>query len=358
MRRLKLLLLYFGLILLLLLLAGAFTIYRSGPDLPPDTDARIDQVMHAPLPRLVTGRTGLAPSGGWDIWYESVEPQGEPRGTVLLIMGISMDALAWPRSLIDGLVANGYRVVRHDHRSTGMSSWTARDGSTAPYSLADMARDGVAVLDTLGIAKANIVGISMGGMIAQELALNHPDRVATLTTLMSSGHIEDPALPPISRQVAFDLVKVALKYGLTGGERNMIKLHVAGRIILMGEARYVPDVTGIAQQVLYNMRARNGYNRRASRDHQVAVRLTGSRLERLPQLEVPTLVMHGTMDSFIPIEHSEKLAQTIPGARTLWIEGMGHELSPHRVDHMSAAMIAQFEQAAPSITGAERGPTQ
>ncbi|NZA28150.1 alpha/beta hydrolase [Luteimonas sp. SJ-92] len=333
------------LVVLLSLSAGvAVYLYRSGPPLPQGTEQAIDRAIGSPLPELVTGHSGLADSQGWSIWYERIDPGGPPRGTVLLIMGISNDALGWPQPFIEALTAAGYRVVRYDHRGTGMSDWRAPDGASDAYDLSDMAADGIAVLDALDIERAHVVGASMGGLIAQELVLDHPGRVSSLALIMSIADVRDPTLPPLSSDVAYSLIRTALKYGLAGGERNAIKLHVASRIILAGEASAHPhDVSEIARQVLYNLRVRRGYNLRASAAHQAAVQRSGARLARLERLEgVRTLVLHGTADPFVPIAHGRKLVATIPGARGLWIDDMGHDLPPHAIDPVTAALIAHF----------------
>lgn len=327
---------------LLLLVGAAIYLYQSGPALPPDTDDIISRAMVDPLPEFVSGRSGRAQSGEVGIWYESVQPARPAHGAVLLVMGISNDALGWPQPFIDGLVDAGFQVIRYDHRDTGLSDWDVDPG----YSLAEMAGDAVAVLDALGVEQAHVVGVSMGGMIAQEIALRYPARTRSLALLMSSGHIEDPGIEPVSGEVAKALIKVALKYGLMGGERNMIKLHVASRIILRGDARYPVDVHATAQQVLYNLRVRRGYNHAASAAHQAAVRRTGSRLEQLPGLAIPTLIVHGKADPFVPIAHGERLAQAIPEARTLWLDDMGHDLPDTLLEPINSALVSHFRGGA------------
>jgi len=333
-----------GMAILLLLIGSSIYIYTSGPTLPKGTDEIIESVLKNPLPEIVKGKTGFAKSQGLDIWYESISPKDSSKGAILLIMGISNDALGWPQKFIQSFVDSGYQVVRYDHRGTGMSDWVKNWDSKKPYSLADMAVDGIAVLNALGIEKANIIGISMGGMIAQELAIDHPDRVVSLTSMMSSGYIEDPGLPKISSGIAWQLIKTSLKYGIIGGEKNMIKLHISSRIILMGNATYDLNIEEIAEQVSYNMRKRNGYNSGASRQHQGAVFLSGSRYGKLKLLSVPTLIVHGKDDPFIPIEHSKKCVSIVPNADSLWLDDMGHDIPDTHVDTLSRKIITNFKR--------------
>ena len=333
-----------ALLLLVLLLAGLTYIATSGPRLPPETDQVLDRVVAAPLPELVLGTTGYAQSQGVKIWYERIQPAVAPKGTVLLIMGISNDALGWPPSFIQALVDSGYQIIIYDHRGTGLSDWLPDWTRSQPYSLATMADDAVAVLDAAGVGQAHVVGISMGGMIAQELAIAHPGRVRTLTSMMSSGFIQDPGLPPISSRVAGELIRSYLRYGLIGGEKNQIRLHLATRTILMGKASYALNTAEIAQQVLYNLRRRRGYNTRVSEQHQTAVYLSGSRYPQLRQLRVPTLIVHGLADPFIPLAHGRKCASLIPGADSLWVAGMGHDLPARFIGTLTARLVAHWQK--------------
>ncbi len=317
---------YVLIFLLLLIGAGAIFIATSGPDLPDDTTATLDAVFAEPLPEIVRGDTGTVYNAGTRVWYEHLTPNDTTKGTVLLIMGISNDALGWPNSFLDLLLDEGYAVVRYDHRGTGMSDWVDDWDGNAPYSLNDMAGDGIAILDAIGIDQAHIVGVSMGGMIAQEFAIHHPERVATLTSIVSSAHITDPDLPPISGSMAFALIRVALKYGVFGGERNMIKMHLASRTLLKGEATYPLDMKEMSEQTLYNMRERRGYNSNVSPQHQAAVMQSDARYEALSNLQVPALVIHGQEDPFIPLAHGQKTAAVLANADSLWVPNMGHDI--------------------------------
>lgn len=343
MKRLTRIFKFGGIALIIVMILAGTALFLSGPKLPDDADETIDSVLRSELPEILQGRTGYVQSGKTNIWYESISPANPAKGTVLLFMGISNDALGWPQSFLTLLTDAGYQVIRFDYRGTGLSDWE-NDWDQNPYSLADLALDAVAILDREQIDQAHIVGISMGGMIAQEFAINHPDRVLTLTLMMSSGNIVDEELPQISQKVTVALVLAALKYGIFPTERNSIKLHVAARMILRGDADYDIDVRETAQQVLYNLRNRNGYNSEASQQHQEAVFRSGSRYDELRRLEIPTLVIHGLNDPFIPIEHSQKLADTIPDARTKWFENMGHDIPPVLFDSLTRELMGNFER--------------
>ena len=334
-----------------LLVGAAIYISTWGPTPPPQTDETIQRVLQAELPDVIQGQTGYAESGEVEIWYESIEPKGTPKGTVLLIMGIGNDALAWPGYFIQPLVDAGYRVVRHDHRGTGLSDWIEEWDPEHPYTLDDMARDGIAVLDDLGVEKAHVVGISLGGMIAQQIAISYPQRVASLTSIMSSGYVQDPELPGLSLELATELAKLGIKYGLLGSEKSTIKMFVASQQLLMGEPPYDLDVQTIAEQALYNLRHRRGYNPKASQQHQAATTASGSRYEGLARLEVPALIIHGTSDPFIPIAHGEKCARSIPGAQTLWVEGMGHDMPRIFADAILNEMLEHFQRDQSGLKG-------
>jgi pimeloyl-ACP methyl ester carboxylesterase len=340
-----------GGLLVALLACAAIYISTWGPALPPGADETIDRVLQAGPGDVILGQTGYADSGGVEIWYESIEPEGTPKGTVLLIMGIGNDALAWPGYFIQPMVDAGYRVVRHDHRGTGLSDWMEDWDPEHPYTLDDMAGDGIAVLDDLGVEKAHVVGVSLGGMIAQQIAISYPERVASLTSIMSSGYVQDPELPGLSIGTATELAKLGIKYGLFRSEKSTIKMVLASQLLLMGDPPYDLDVQTISEQVLYNLRVRPGYNPRASEQHQAATTASGSRYEDLARLEVPALIIHGTSDPFIPIAHGQKCAQSIPGAQTLWVEGMGHDMPRIFADTILGVMLENFERAQGEFQG-------
>ncbi len=315
----------FSIFLLIVFLGASSYVYTTTPALPEGTKETIKTLINQPTPDMIKGETGYVTSEGLKIWYENIAPKTPEKGTFLFIMGAANDGLAWPSGFVQTFVDAGYRVIRFDHRGTGMSDWVKDWDRYDPYSLSNMAGDCVAILDQLGLEKVHVLGISLGGMIGQELAIHHSDRVSTLTSVMSSGFVFDQSVPPFSKKTATKLIKIILKYGLLGGEENTIKLYLAVRLTLMGEANHGVNTEEIANHVLYNLRERKGFNKMASQQHMAAAEKSGSRLEMLKDLEVPTLVIHGEADPLIPIAHGKKLAALVPGADSLWLD-MGHDL--------------------------------
>jgi pimeloyl-ACP methyl ester carboxylesterase len=318
-------------------------IYFSGPRLPEDIDGMIDGVLQSDLPELLKGQTGYVYPENSSVWYESIGKNTSTQGAVLLFMGIANDAFGWPQGFIDALVDSGYQVIRYDYRGTGMSDWMP-DWKQSPYSLADLATDAKLILDKLNIEKVHLVGVSMGGMVAQEFAIHFPQKSLTLASIMSSGNILDEDVKGISKKITFDLIKIGLKYGIFSSERNTIKMSIAARIILRGEADYRIDVKGTAEQVLYNLRKRKGYNPRVSGQHEEAVRRSGSRYAQLRKLEIPSLVIHGQNDPFVPIDHSKKLASVLPNAETKWFANMGHDIPPCLYNSLIIELVKNFER--------------
>ncbi len=326
------LLIYLIAVIFLIFIAASIYIYTTTPPLPPNTNETIDQVMTSRIPELITGKSGYIKNQGVNIWYESMDPLDSVKETILLFMGIGSDALAWPEHFFQPIIKEGYRVVRFDNRGTGMSDWIKDWQGDGAYTLNDMAADGVIIMDTLGVNQFHVLGVSLGGMIAQQTAINYPERILSLTSIMSSAYVEDPDLPGISMDIMKEFIKLALRYGIIPAESNIIKLHVAARSLLMGDQAYEIDVKGIAEEVLYNLRNRNGYNPKSTQQQSAATAAAGSRYHPLGKLRCPALVIHGTSDPLMPFVHGQKTAELIIDAQTLWVEGMGHDVPEMFVD--------------------------
>jgi len=313
--------------LLIILVIGVFIYANTGISLPTGTDTIVNEVLDKEPPALITGETGLAGNNGINIWYESKLPSDSIKGIVLLVMGLGASAMIWDNEFCQLFVDEGYQVIRYDNRDVGMSTWVSDWSEDKPYTLADMAKDGIAVLDALQIDKAHVVGASMGGMIAQQMAINHQDRLASLSSIMSSGFMMDTdiAFPDHMNQ---KLIKLSLKYLLFSSDANRLKFHIANQQLLKGNGDYTNNIKRSAQTTLFELKKRKGYNQ-ASIDHQVkAIEASGSRLNELSQIKIPTLIIHGKSDPLVRFEHAQKYAPLIPNADTLYIDGMGHDL-PH-----------------------------
>lgn len=318
----------------------------SSPKLPPDTDAIIDQVLENDLPELVTGQVGYATSQGLQIWYEAIQPDSPIKGTLLLIMSIGGSAAEWFPSFLDTYVSAGYQVIRYDHRGTGLSDRVENWQRDQAYSIGDMAQDALAVLDALKIERCHVFGLSMGGMVAQELAIQNPDRVASLTLAMTSGNVGDETLPSLSSLYlvgSFLSSLGLLRYRMMGGEKNLIKERIAKYISFVGHEGL--NIQETAETTLYSLRKHGGLNFSAVFQHQMAVTISGSRYDKLGSLQTPTLVIHGTQDRLIPIEHGKKLVDILPNATGIWLQKVGHiwpypnmaQINQQVLDHLDYA---------------------
>ncbi|HEY7618289.1 MAG TPA: alpha/beta fold hydrolase, partial [Solirubrobacteraceae bacterium] len=255
-----------------------------------------------------------------------VETFGDPGHPAILLlsgMGGSMDW--WDDALCERLAAGLRFVIRYDQRDTGRSShWPA--GSPG-YHASDLIGDAIRVLDRVGVHEAHIVGVSMGGAIAQRLALDHPHRVASLTLIATSpavpGGPERPALPPMSERLRAHFA--GPPHDLDWGDPGAVVEHIVDteRAFAGSVPMDEPRVRAIAQRVV-------------ARSHDMAASLTNHGLidddeparSRLEQVAVPTLILHGTDDPLFPLGHAEALAAEIPGADLVALPGVGHQLPP------------------------------
>ena len=279
-------------------------------------------------------------------------PLGEERPAVLLIMGLGMQLVAWPLQLVQALVDAGYRVIRHDNRDVGLSQhlealgqpnllWAGlkyKLGLTprAPYSLGDMAADSFGVLDALGIAKAHVVGVSMGGMIAQRMALAAPERVLSLTSVMSTSGAK--GLPQASPKV----IRVLLSRPAVNSHQAVVDHYVKLFTVIGSPAFAVPEPE-MRERIL--MGVERGYYPVGTLRQMLAIMADITRAGQLAQVRVPTLIVHGKADPLMPYAHGEDTARRITGAKLIGIEGMGHDLPPGVVDRLLATLIPHLRAA-------------
>ena len=292
-------------------------------------------------------------ANGIDIEVEDSGADGTQaeRPVVLLIMGLGMQLVAWPPAFVQALQDAGYRVVRHDNRDVGLSQsfdhlgppnmlWAMvkhKLGFTlrAPYSVHDMALDALGVLDALGIAQAHVVGVSMGGMIAQRLALAAPQRVLSLSSIMSSSGAR--GLPEARRDVLRALL------GRPAGQSvQAITDHYVKLFRVIGSPAFPVDEAVLRERILLGLQ--RSYRPVGTLRQMVAVAAdTGHRALALAGITAPTLVLHGRDDPLVPFACGEDTARRIPGARLVGIDGMGHDLPPGVVDHLVKHVVPHLE---------------
>jgi pimeloyl-ACP methyl ester carboxylesterase len=272
----------------------------------------------------------LARANGIDICYESFgDANAEP---MLLIMGLGAQMVLWDDPFCEQLAARGFRVIRFDNRDIGASSKLSggkrltplellklrflKIPVAAPYRLRDMAEDTVGLMDALGIRSAHLVGASMGGMIAQEAAISFPERVRSLTSIMSTTG--NPRVPGPTREASAMLMAPppATK------EEFLARFAQTWKLLRVGS---FPEDEALDRARAERVYAR-GLNPAGVARQLRAILASGSRKERLRTLKAPTLVIHGTVDPLVHPAGGKDTAASIPGAKLLMIEGMGHAL--------------------------------
>ena len=266
--------------------------------------------------------------------YEAHGRHGDP--TIVLIRGLGTQLIEWPPALIDALVKEGLEVVVFDNRDVGLSSEMASATGKPPYRLEDMANDVVGLLDHLRIDRAHILGISMGGMIAQHVAIEHADRTRSLISVMSTT--SNPDLPMASAEMRARLVESA------DTPAALIALNAENRIAFGSPAYPEPADERLAA-------ARAAYERSYRPDgvarQMQAVIADGSRVERLRTSAVPTLVIHGADDPLIPVAAGRDTVAAIPGAKLEVIAGMGHNI-PNALAPRIADIVVGFVRSLPN----------
>lgn len=278
-------------------------------------------------------------ANGVDICTQEFGEASDP--AILLVMGATASMLRWPEAFCERLAAGGRHVIRYDNRDTGRS--TTYDPGTVPYTIEDMADDAVGVLDAYDIDKAHIVGASMGGMITQQIALRHPDRALTITPIMTSPGTsvvgamfgEDAGALPGPDPKVIEAMAAGLGVDPTD-EDAVIANAVAVNEVLAGSKHPFDEEEGREFVVSEMKRARNY---RASQNHILAITNTPPWRDRLGQITAPTLVIHGTEDPILPFPHGEAVANEIPGAKILAMEGVGHEIPEGEWDVVVPAIL-------------------
>jgi len=271
------------------------------------------------------------------------EDHGDPNGeVVLLIMGLGTQLLGWPLGFVERLTAAGFPVIRFDNRDIGLSTKIDAPPPTtrqvilaqlsprfakSAYSLADMADDAAGLLDHLGVEQAHVVGASMGGMIAQSLAIGHPARVATLTSIMSNtgnrkhGRISGRLLRKMPKML-----------GLT--KKDPVAAGVEITRLISGPTFDAAETRTLTEEALARNADPDGTGRQT-----MAIAASPDRTPALRKLAVPTLVIHGLVDPLVKPDGGMATAKAIPGARLVMYPDMGHDLPETRWDEVVAEIV-------------------
>jgi pimeloyl-ACP methyl ester carboxylesterase len=278
-------------------------------------------------------------ANGIELTYET---HGDPSAPALLsIHGLGAQMTDWPPGFVDGFVAHGYHVITFDNRDQGGSTWFDEAGdpdlgallgdptAPVPYLIADMAADAAGLLDALGIDRAHILGVSMGGMIAQQLVIDHPRRSVTLTSIMST--------PTPRTGTPTEAAAAALLVAPAEGREAVIEQSVAGTRVIASPG-FPFDEEGVRRRALVHYD--RGHHPEGTARQLAAVLASPDRTEGLRGVTVPTLVMHGADDPLVTLPGGEATAAAVPGAELWVVPGMGHDLPAAVLPELAARQAA------------------
>jgi len=286
----------------------------------------------------------MAKVGDLDICYESFGSPEDP--AMLLVMGLGTQMLGWPEPFCEQLAGRGFFVIRYDNRDSGRSTHfkgrkpptikqlLLRDKSAAHYTLADMAQDGIGLLDHLGIERAHVAGVSMGGMIAQVMAARHPDRVLSLASIMSNTGHRWKGMPGLRAYPIFMRRPADNREGAIESTLSTFRLIGSPDFPLDEE-----ELRRIAQ-----LSYERGYNPAGTARQLAAILASGDRVQELRGITAPTVVIHGTRDLMVRPSGGRETAKAIPGARLVEIEGMGHDLPRGVWERIVDAIVSNTER--------------
>jgi len=285
--------------------------------------------------------------GGIELAYERFGDAADP--PLLLVMGLATQMLGWPDEFCEGLAARGLSVVRFDNRDIGLSTHVhdapppdvaaamMGDTSSASYTLSAMALDAAGLLDALDLESAHVVGASMGGMIAQTLAIEHPERVRTLTSIMSTTG--DPSVGGASQEALGVLLAPPARDRAEAIERTVSTYRV------IGSPAYELDEPALRERA--GLSFDRAYDPAAVARQLLAILASGDRTPRLRELRLPALVIHGVDDPLVRVSGGRATAAAIPGAELVELDGMGHDLPRALWPQITDRIVALVERHQP-----------
>ena len=306
-----------------------------------------------------------------DIWYEEFGISSNE--TILLIMGANANCMQWDKEFIDQLVANDFHVVRFDNRDVGKSTWFGKeptfnkilkllpncllkmivnsifglavdekgrfkfsDSSPVQYDLSDMAKDAVSLMDVLKIEKAHIIGASMGGMITQIIALDYPERVMSITPIMTSPGVQNKSLSGPTEKL-LEAMKKSFVFNLKGRiDDGVVEIYrqLTGSRFPFNEQEFREKLKPVIA---------HGNNPFAL--HGAAVGASPDRTARLHEIKVPALIIHGTEDAILPLDHGIAVADGIADSKRMIMEGVGHEIPEELLPEIINEIVANIKRA-------------
>ena len=306
-----------------------------------------------------------------NIWYEEFGDQ--EKETILLIMGANANCMHWDREFIDQLVAYDYHVVRFDNRDVGKTTWFGKEpafnkflkilpnfllkmivnsifglavdtkgkfkfseSTRIQYNLSDMAKDAVSLMDSLKIEKAHIIGASMGGMITQIIALDYPERVLSITPIMTSPGVQNESLSGPTKEL-LEAMKKSFVFNLKGRiEDGVVEIYrqLTGSRFPFNEDKFREKLEPIVA---------HGNNPFAL--HGAAVGASPDRTPRLHEIDVPALIIHGTEDAILPLDHGVAVADGIKDSKRMIMEGVGHEIPEEMLPKIIEVIIENIRRA-------------
>ncbi len=306
-----------------------------------------------------------------ELWYEQFgDPSNE---TVLLIMGANANCKQWDQEFIDNLVSHNLHVVRFDNRDVGKSTWIGKEptymmflkilpsfllkkivnsifglavdnegkfkfnaSASVKYNLLDMAKDAISLMEALCIEKAHIIGASMGGMITQIIALEYPEKVMSITPIMTSPGIQNESLSGPTKDL-LEAIKKSFIFNLKGrSEDGVVEIYrqLTGSRFPFNEQEFREKLKPIIAH------GNNPFSL-----HGAAVGASPDRTSRLNEIDVPTLVIHGTEDAILPLDHGIALADGIRDSKRMIMEGVGHEIPLELMSEIISAIIENIKSA-------------
>ncbi|HYP47369.1 MAG TPA: alpha/beta fold hydrolase [Thermoleophilaceae bacterium] len=284
---------------------------------------------------------------GVEIAYDTIGDPAQP--ALLLVMGLGMQLIHWPDELCAALAERGFHVIRFDNRDAGRSThWPGPPPDVmraaigrpvnVPYKLTDMAGDAIGLLDHLGVDSAHVAGASMGGMIGQTLAIEHPDRVLSLTSIMSTTGERRVGRPRL-RTLGVLLRKAPR-------EREAYAEHMVRVFRAIGSPAYTTDEGRLRE--LARAAHERGHDSAGVARQLVAIMASGDRTEALRRLDLPVLVIHGAADPLIPARAGRATAGAVPRAELIEVPGMGHDMPLELWPRLIDAIAANAARAVPA----------